>query len=247
MRIAALFAVAGLLVGTAVADWGHPILWDQMGAIDTYGGHSTIDNDLGIYSHTADDFLCDATGYINDVHFAGWSYYGNQYIVGFRIKLWTDVPATPEDESHPGELLYQYDELTPYDGFFGWQDLGDGTFRINLPEDQWFFQEAGNIYWISIQGIMLDDGASDTFYWNFVDRNAETWGDDAAFECEYFGYAPWANWGWPTLSDGPDLYDGAFPSGWIHSADMAFVLSGLVPEPASLLLIGLGAMALRRR
>lgn len=247
MRTVALFALAGLFVGTAVADWGDDIKWDQMVAIDSYGAHSTIDNDTPMVSTTADDFLCTETGWITDIHFAGWSRWGTDYISGFRIQFWSDVPATPDEESHPGDLLYQYDELMPWDGFFGWHDLEDGTFRINLPEENWFWQDVGTIYWISIQGIMVDDDYWDAFYWNFVDRYTDTWGDDAAFESEYFGYEPWAHWGWETFDNGPNIYTGPFPEGWLNSCDMAFQLSGRIPEPGTLLLLGLGVLALRRR
>ena len=233
-------------------DWGDPIKWNQMDGIDTYGAHSTIDYDTPMTSTTADDFLCSFAGPVNDIHFAGWSYFGNTYITGFRISFWSDVAETPQDESHPGSQLYTYDVTTllpptPTPGASGWRDNLDGTFTINLPQDHWFYQEGtpGNPirYWLSIQGIMVTDGYWDAFYWNFRDRNIATWGDDAAFESAYFGYAPWANWG----VDGTGavaLYDGAFPAGWQHSLDMAFALS---PEPASLLLLGLGALALRRR
>jgi hypothetical protein len=241
-------ALAGFLMAPAIADWDHPIKWDQM-QIDGTGGHSTVDYDGGYMTTCADDFLCSgdpAERYITDIHWAGFSYYGNQYISGFKIQFWTDVPATPNDESHPGELLYEYDELMPYDGFFGWHDLGDGTFRINLPEDAWFDQGLEErVLWISIRGIMVDDGFADHFYWNFRDRYADNWGDDAAFESEFFGYPPWANWGWVDEAT-IDLYEGPFPDGWWKSADMAFALTA-IPEPAALLLLGLGFLAIRRR
>jgi len=253
--LASLTAETTVRPPAASRDWGGEIKWDQMTpGIDTYGGHSTVDRDTPMTSTTADDFLCTETGPIADIHFAGWSYYGNSYINGFRITFWTDVPEDPGvDESHPGTLLYDYTvtDLLPPDvtpGATGWRDNLDGTFTINLPEDQWFTQEAGNIYWIGIQGDMVDDGYGDTFYWNFVDRTVATWGDDAAFESSYFGFAPWANWGWPDAdptTGAPDIYEGPFPAGWDKSADMAFALS--TPEPATLALLGFGALALIRR
>ncbi len=226
-------------------DWPHDVKWDQLYP-DTWGGHSTIDNDTPLYSTTADDWLCTWPSYLTDVHFAGWSAYGNQYITGFRLTVWSDVPATPDDESHPGDILWQYDAYTD------WIDFGDGTFDVNIPQSLWFWQEGSPanpmIYWISIQGIMVDDGFSDTFYWNFKDRTMDTWGDDAAFESAYFGYAPWANWGWPSSDPGagPDLYDGPFPPGWWKSADMAFALT-FIPQPSSLLLLGAGGLLAGRR
>jgi hypothetical protein len=256
-----LLASAAVLGMTAAAmgDWPHPIKWDQMSdGFENFGAHSRIDRDDQIFTTTADDFLCGETGWITDIHFAGFSQFGDIFLNGFNIKFWTDVPATPDDESHPGQLLYEYTALAvdPADPLgIGWQALGDGTYRINLPEDQWFQQEEGNIYWISIQGDMVDDGFGDIFYWNFADPAFhETWGDDAAFEGAFFGFAPWANWGFQNdpANPGefiPDLYEGPFPGDpFVSSADMAFALSGIpIPAPGVLALLGLAGLARNRR
>jgi hypothetical protein len=244
-------AVLGLATA-AMGDWPHPIKWDQMsGGWHNYGAYSTIDNDSPAFGTTADDFMCMETGWITDVHFAGFSQYGNQYITDFRITFWSDVPAMPGDESHPGQLLYDYTVAPAGADGIGWQDLGDGTFRINLPEDQWFQQNEGNIYWIGIQGVMVDDGFADSFYWNFADPSNPTWGDDAAFESPTFGFAPWANWGW--VDDGaggllPDLYEGEFPGApFVSSADMAFALSGIIPGPGALAMLAVAGLVGSRR
>lgn len=229
-KLVAILCVVAL-ASPAFAD----VLWDQLTpGVDTYGAHSTIDRDGQVYSTTADDFMGAAGGVIESVDFAGFSYYGNQYINGIRITIWNDVPATANDESHPGDLLYDQTVLA-------FTDNGDGTIYVDIPD----FATSSQIYWIGIQGDMVDDGFGDTFYWNFADRNLDTWNDDAAFEAESFGYAPWANWGWPTMAE-PDLYEGSFPAGWVKSADMAYKLNG-VPEPATLSLLAVGGLALIRR
>jgi hypothetical protein len=138
----------------------------------------------------------------------------------------------------------------------GWQHLADGTWVIDIPQPLWFEQTGTasrpSVYWIGIQGVGPANGAADTFYWNFVDRNLPTWGDDAAFTSGTFNYGPWWNWGWPTNdpANSPNLYDGLLPSDWWKSADMAFALSGRpVPEPGliSLFAGGFGVLALIRR
>jgi len=233
-------ALVGLAAGPALADWDHPIKWDQLEPIDTFGGASWIDNDTPSDALTADDFFCGGDlPWITDVKFHGWSTYGDEYIDRFRITFWTDVPATPYDESHPGELLYDGE-------FTDWFIDGNGAYQINIPQDMWFYQGTEDrILWIGIQGVMVDDGYADSFYWNFRDRYQDIWGDDAAFTSEYFGYPPWAHWGFgPDYSD-PGLYEGLLPDGWT-SADMSFRLTG-IPEPASLSLLALGALVLIRR
>ncbi len=160
------------------------------------------------------------------------------------------MPEQPGvDESHPGTLLYDY-QVEPAVGGIGWQELDSGHFKINLPEDQWFYQtgspEDPEVYWIGIQGVMVTDGYSDSFYWNFKNHLYPTWGDDAAFTSDYFGYLPWYNWGWQDDTNTANLYEGPFPDGWFGSLDMAFIITG-IPEPASLVLLALGGLTLIRR
>jgi len=224
--------------GEIPRDWPHPIKWDQMDGIDGYSGASFICNDGPADALTADDFECTETGWITDIHFAGYSYYGSMYIDKFRVTFWSDFPATPDDESHPDVLLADItvtaanlaDPLK-----IGWTELTDGTFRINLPGQDWFYQEGTEenpiIYWIGIQGVMVDDGYEDYFYWNFRDRYITPWNDDAAFYSNSWGYPPWYNWGWEShVNDYIELYDGPFPTGWDSSADMAFRLSGIAED-----------------
>jgi hypothetical protein len=218
-------------------------MWDQIGNDSGWAGASHICYDNNCYSLTADDFICYGEPqfqYITDIEFYGWSAYGeNNYVDAFRITFWTDVPASPEDESHPGDLLYDCE--------VGYQYLGDNHFKINLPEDCWFDQGVGEekILWIGIQGVMTTDGYPDYFYWGFRHWDDPEILDDAAFEATCWNYPPWYNWGW----QGPDavgLYDGPFPDNWYASANMRFALTA-IPEPASLCLLGLGMLLLRRR
>jgi len=239
MRYLLLVALAGLAVGPAfAAEW----VWDQL-TPDSYGGASWIDNDNPSDATSADDFLCDQTGYIKTVKFMGWSYYGEAYINQFVVDFYNDVPATPNDQSHPGDLLASYTLPFTSEGSLPY------TYTVQLPGDG-FFQDGTptnpKVYWISIRGLMVDDGFFDAWYWSFKDRNIPAWNDDAAFTSTYFGYPPWSSWGVDPAGT-VSLYDGPLPGGWT-SLDMCYKLIGdKVPEPASLLLIGLGALLLRRR
>ncbi len=254
-KVLGFVLVLGLMAAPALADWPHPPKWnngifDPLSDLDSYGAASWVEFDTPSDALTADDFLCTVSGPITDIEFWGFSYYGSQYIDKFRITIWNDVPEQPGvDESHPGTLLYDY-QVEPAVGGIGWQELDSGHFKINLPEDQWFYQtgshEDPEVYWIGIQGVMVTDGYSDSFYWNFKNHLYPTWGDDAAFTSDYFGYLPWYNWGWQDDTNTANLYEGPFPDGWFGSLDMAFIITG-IPEPASLVLLALGGLTLIRR
>jgi len=232
--------MAAFVIAPAMADWNHPIKWDQLNPLDSYAGASWIDYDNPSDAQTADDFMCNQTGWITDIHFAGWSYYGETWIDKFRVSFWTDVPQG-SDASHPGTKLWEHD-------FDTWNTTGTLPYyyEIDIPEPYWFLQQQGNIYWISIQGVMVTDGYFDAWYWQFRERHEPTNLDDAAFWSSYFGYAPWASWGFQPGYGPPGLYDGLLPGGWT-SADMSFALTGIIPEPASIGLLGLGLFLLRRR
>jgi len=208
---------------------------------------SWVDNDTPSDAITADDFLCTETGFVTGARWRGFSYYGEAYIAGFRLRFWSDVPANPNDASHPGALLHEI--VVPYSAVTTYQ-WADGYYDYSVCFDNPFVQYgqpgAGIVYWFSVEGLMVDDGFFDAWYWNFQDRNLPTWNDDAAFASNYFGYAPWNNWGVDPTGE-PGIYDGPLPSDW-HSIDMAYQLYGRpVPEPASMIAIGVGALALLRR
>ena len=262
MRYLAFVALIGFLAAPALADWGHPVKWDQLDPYSSWGGYSTICYDAQWFPQIADDWLCDESEWVTDVHFHGWSYYGSEYVVGFRVSIFSDVPAEPGiDESHPGTLLSTFDvgpEIPGYGGYIE-EDPADYLWGINFPEENWFWQEAGTIYWISVQGIMLDDGYQDAYAWMFRDPTVPTNLDDAALWDETL--QTWVHWGWFWADDGagglelnPGTYVGPEPpiepfpilDGYAGSADMSFSLTG-IPEPASLLLLGLAGVLLRRR
>lgn len=116
----------------------------------------------------ADDFPCTDSRPITDIHWWG-SYPGwlestppSDAPSAFQIGIWTDVPAGVTEWSHPGVMIWQYyvsraDANETFDGF-DWYDglIQDSCFKydINLPMDQWFYQETGNnVYWVSIAAI----------------------------------------------------------------------------------------------
>lgn len=257
MRILCFVALAGFIAAPALADWNHPVKWDQLQPDPTTNSAASwLDYDTPSDAMTADDYVCSGSAadrYVTDIEFWGFSYYGSVYIQNFVVQFWSDVPASPTEESHPGTMLYSYHATpaNPADPLkLGWQEAevaanGLSRFKIDLPRENWFDQGVGasHVLWISIQGEMVTDGFFDAFYWTFRDPASGHFGDDAAFQSQYFGYAPWAHWA--DNAGTTSLYYGPLPAGYT-SRDMAFRLTG-IPEPTSFLLLGIGFLALRRR
>ena len=118
----------------------------------------------------ADDWTCSETGPVKDVHFWG-SWYGDYVdeIEFFVLSIHEDIPADPPSlpYSRPGITLWEYDVsdfvVTPIDPptMEGWYDpTTDEAFwddhasyfqyDVYLPEQMWFDQVEGTIYWLNI-------------------------------------------------------------------------------------------------
>lgn len=238
MRLLAALVGIVLFVTPAL---GEVVLWDQLTPLDSAAAPSWRDLDAPNTTLTLDDFQVGLEDSITAIDLSGYSAYGSERIESFRITIFGDVPATPDDAAKPDLMDFVYDYTCA-----DWTEVEPGRFRVSLPEDQWIPLEAGKIYWIGIQGVMIEDFVQlDEFYWTFRERTEPTWGGDAAFGSESMAVPPWANWGCPPGYGEPEHYEGPLPEGWT-SLDMSFRLIG-IPEPASLLLAALGMVVLRRR
>lgn len=82
----------------------------------------------------------------------------------FHIAIWTDIPVGPQPFSHPGTLIWEYRTGANYQSqFFGWDydpklNTFDSAFQfeVQIPQAQWFQQQIGQIYWVSISAIYRD-------------------------------------------------------------------------------------------
>ncbi|MEI6914496.1 MAG: hypothetical protein WCL39_05130, partial [Armatimonadota bacterium] len=118
----------------------------------------------------ADDWLCTDQRPVTDIHwwgsFIGWDQpYPPAMPKAFHIGIWTDVPATPNTPSHPGQMVWQ-NYCSTYEWNFAGYDVDprgiqpwETCFQFNqkLDPTQWFYQDPGpnlrNIYWLSIAAI----------------------------------------------------------------------------------------------
>jgi hypothetical protein len=116
------------------------------------------------------------------------------------LSIHADIPADPPSVpySRPGQTLWEFYaeefDFTPVDPptMEGWYDpatgevfLNDHTaywqYNICLPEEFWFWQDSGTIYWVNISAIVADPQTT-TWGWK---STQDHWNDDAV----------WAFWG----------------------------------------------------
>lgn len=244
------FLMAGLLCPAALADWDltdphkmhYPQLPDPNGW-DVKANYSKV---------LADDWTCSASGPVEDFHIWG-SWYNDEVgiIRWIEVSIFSDIPdpdGTGPLYSMPGDLLwnrvfYSIEDIqnrTPVftlrpwgTGNQGWYDPNLGlylpnnhvnTHQINFEDfvDP-FIQVEGTTYWLA---VTVESNYGE---WGWKTSMSPHWKDDAVW-CDYVpdGHTPWQ-----------ELRD---PAG--VSLDLAFVIT---PEPITLALFVLGALALPRR
>ncbi|MHC4344678.1 MAG: DUF7901 domain-containing protein [Planctomycetota bacterium] len=165
----------------------------------------------------ADDFRCDETGPITDMHIWGSWYqdmppYGDPGSVIFMISIYDDIPAgVVAPHSMPGQPLWErwfypseFDFGIAFEGEEGYyvpcepyyEPFADYTcwkYDFFIDPGEAFIQQEGNIYWLSVQALVLDMGAAEPwtrFGWK---SSVEQWNDNAVWAIGDFGYPldPW--------------------------------------------------------
>lgn len=151
----------------------------------------------------ADDFLCNLTGPITDIHI--WGSFladilpqGGPENMTIHLSIWSDVPVAPDNPySHPGEKLWEaaftpgtyhaglahevpegewWHDPSPDPAQATWIPNADrGIYQFDFyPEDP-FIQEEGAIYWLAMK---YESEGDFQFGWK---TTPESWNDDAAF------------------------------------------------------------------
>ena len=186
-----------LLTAPLLADWtpedGHKMHFPQ------YPNTEGWDVKASIPIILADDWQCDESGWVKDIHWWGsWRNGVEGIIDGFILSVHADIPADPGNpacHSKPGEVLWQYLAINfivaePSDppSSQGWYDpscaeiiYDDHTeylqYNVFLPEDDWFWQEEGNIYWLNIMALVSDP---ENTAWGWK-STTDHWNDDAVY------------------------------------------------------------------
>ena len=219
-----LLFVAGLY-GAATADWvpedGHKMHFPQLPNTSGWDVNATQPAVL------ADDWQCSETGWVKDVHFWGsWMHGIEGQVVEFVLSIHDDIPAeqSPTGYSMPGATLWEK-EITnfivapPIDppGPEGWYDPLSGAvfpddhmayyqYNVFLPEQDWFWQEQGRVYWLNISAIVQGPAGAQ---WGWK-STLNHFNDDAV-------WATWGNLNWIHMFEPPDFS---------VSLDLSFVITG---------------------
>ncbi len=256
-KLITICVVCAFVASTATAHWvpqdGHKMHFPQLP--DPQGW------DIAFSTTLADDWQCSGTGPVTDIHFWGsW----RQDIVGniqnIHLSIHEDIPANdPRGTyySQPGIELWSLDttDFTISDSFYGCEGWYDPTntaettypdhdkfYQYNITDiPQPFTQQEDTVYWLDIM-VTVEQGTNGDqpeFGWKTADVNSypdpytgSHYRDDAVF----FSYdTTGAPLGWFELYDPYELD---------KSLDLAFVIT---PEPATIGLLGLGALSLIRR
>ncbi|MGA1979037.1 MAG: PEP-CTERM sorting domain-containing protein [Sedimentisphaerales bacterium] len=262
------------VVGTALADWnpGDPNKYVQMPDLSTNGVDVHCTSHGTSIAKLADDFLCTTTGYVTDIHI--WGSWSGDYLphqegsasaanASFRLSIYSNIPADGQGYSSPGETLWQHDfspgDFTvrqyataledwyyPLAGQYApgeyYQDFESDLWQYNFvatpgTEPEELFHQQGTpqspvVYWLGVQAFTPDSDAQ--FGWK---TSTDHWGDDAVFWDPISG-------SWQELICPATDYIGRPLSNGGQSMDMAFVIT---PEPATICLLGLGALSLLHR
>jgi len=184
------------LCATVFADWieenGHKMHYPQLPNVVGWDVNATAPVVL------ADDWQCSETGWVKDIHFWGsWMNGIEGEIIAFNVSIYTDIPANPPEYSRPGVLLWEREIIDfiialPVDppGLQGWYDpvtemyiMEDHEayyqYNIFLPEEDWFWQDSGTIYWVHISALI---SGSVTLY---VPGDVDNDGDVDQFDIDY--------------------------------------------------------------
>lgn len=243
MRLIVLVAVVALTAAPVLADWDpgdpHKMHYPQLPDMNGWDVRATY------YVGVADDWTCTGTGPVTDFHI--WASWKGDMVAQpefIHTAIYLDDRTNP-DFSRPGQEVWHYDWYNPAeytvrywgDGDQGWYDpafgevidqdhMGVWQYNFDIDPANAFVQEAGNIYWLEIS-MKFPLGETALFGWK---TSASPHHEDDAV--------------WREITGGPNVWHEIRDPYTSESLDLAFVIT---PEPSTLGLLALGALAVVRR
>jgi len=222
--VCTLLIAAGTI---AVADWdpedGHKMHWPQTPDPNGWDVYCTAGLTQWPWIVLADDWECPESGWIKDIHI--WGSWYNDFvgeIDHFVIGIANNIPGPPY--SKPGDTLieweiYDWVERGPFNGNQGWYwcfepwwepDNHQLYWQYNffLDEEDWFWQEAGTIYWLFVSAVVKEEPAEQPLWgWKSTTEDLHFMDDGV--------WAIWYDLYWIPLE---------YPTGM--TMDLAFVVTG---------------------
>ena len=172
----------------------------------------------------ADDWVCTNGGPVKNIHFWG-SWYADLLgtITSFNVAIYSDQPLNPPEIPYSRPNILQWEaEITDFIeipmelSLQGWMTPDPGgpmvfpdnhqqwfEYVIYLPEELWFSQREGNIYWLTISATVVEPEA----LWGWK-SSLRHWNDDAVWST--------AAASWMELYEPPDF---------VQSMDLAFLIT----------------------
>jgi hypothetical protein len=159
------------------------VKWVQLPDFDGQAYTSSYRTADGYWAESADDFLCEAGNPIVAIEWWGHDSSGGE-IAQFVVRFYADVPGPPF--SHPGDLLY---EQSIFD--FTIESIPEIDLAYHYTADLpiAFEQEAGNVYWISIMGVL----ESVQWYW-WECLTEDYWNDEGVIRSDFWEVPDWTAW-----------------------------------------------------
>ncbi len=249
MRFAIAFLGLAVLAGTATADTLVDQTWivdtyayDQMAAASTIGGWSVMGDDYD--GQVVDDFTVPAPGYtITDVWFDYIAYWGGGAPPTSLIEIFPDAGG------YPGEVAVAHDFVGATSA--PWAPIIPGASGERHHASGLAIDLAPGHYWIGMQPITLQSwGGNGDVYLPVQDIDISPSGDTYLREP---GIDPDINHegslGFGPLLSALGVPDFVTPvAGGMDAGDSSFRVDGFpIPEPATLGLLTLGALAVLNR
>ena len=185
------------------------VKWAQVPGPEAEALSSQLAADYPFDARSADDFLCEDGAPVTAVEW--WGNYWNPgeppYADYFIIRFYSDVEASPHH--FPGDVLYEEDCLVYFEEAEG--EVYHYTHDLEVA----FPQEAGQVYWFSVQAV---HGFFSGSQWGWCECvEDDFWGSEATMVFPELGIPNWTSM--------------TMATGVYH--ELAFVLYGNVSNPVN--------------
>jgi hypothetical protein len=210
-----------ILVLAAGAVSADPVIYDNGPWTGEPLMSSQYDSAYPFESEVADDFRLDDDYIVTDAHWIGGYFNGSPILADWTVRFYDDNAGSP------GNMIYSetFAGTDVNQTSVGFDGTGTENFSYDVVLSAPWQATAGDTYWVSFQGVNFFPPQS------AVSATSAVNGNVAQFKSAFFGFPDWV--------DTTAVFGVAY--------DVPFQITGVIPAPASIALLGLGALVRRRR